>query len=675
MKKFIIIGLVVIIVCAVFIGYAVIRVTASDLTNADYKGLIYISNNSTATTYVSCNVSGVDTEALVAAGYIDSACTRVAILDSGDAPFMPGYGTNPWCVFVPSIGANATLSYSFYTGNATLASTKYMMLTSGTVTDHASLEWSTNASITATDAGLYNSTEDIAHKPNAYRFSYDTGSLWLAIAQTTTYATGTASSATWPTPANASDGDTGTSSVLNVNGWSDYLYLTIPQQYVSGLRWWYTTGGAVNSLQIEAQTNDGWVGLYSGVPGVAGGWVTAATDLELTSYLRLRVNTGVLTAVGIFEFQIATAISTTVAVPYGDYDVSGSINATTLAIDVDSGAYSSSNATAGAGVPGNGYDIILLSSVPYCESVKHYVGGNLVGYWYWEYAATFTDHGDDATSNTMTPTFRTTSSDTDVSAYLATFGPVDTADAPSTTVQDAPDFLSDNVTATGDFTATGIPSTGGPPGAALVEDVATGTSTPIPWLWGIVGFFTIAFIGIVMSYVRRGGELSGGYVLLCMGLIAGFFGLAIAFGKFDWWMMWFFLIIGSGIATMSRHIELGGATSQHSLIGFLAMAWIGLTLINRILEGAFITGAETAWINTMSFTQNFNFLNLFFVPIMNFQFFTEGIPSLLRWDYSFFGGQAQIIQYMLYSITAVVSFILFGILLGLIYSAFSRSRV
>jgi len=33
---------------------------------------------------------------------------------------------------------------------------------------------------------------------------------------------------------------------------------------------------------------------------------------------------------------------------------------------------------------------------------------------------------------------------------------------------------------------------------------------------------------------------------------------------------------------------------------------------------------------------------------MNFQFFTHGIPSLIKWDYSFFGGNAQMFQYLLF---------------------------
>lgn len=245
--------------------------------------------------------------------------------------------------------------------------------------------------------------------------------------------------------------------------------------------------------------------------------------------------------------------------------------------------------------------------------------------------------------------------------------------APAYTVDEAPVFITGNITISGNFT-TGSVSTGGPPGAGLIDDVSVASGTPNIWLWGILAMTTIGVLGIGLSYARRKYGISGGYVIVAMVIGLMIFALLITFEKFDWWMLWFYLIISIGIAIASRHIDWGGATTSHSLIGFLAMSWIGLTVINRIIEGTFITTEETAFLNTVAFTQAFNVLNLFTIPILNFSFFTEGIPALLRWDYSFFGGQAQLVQYLLYSITAVVSFIIFGLVLGLVYNFFSRMR-
>ena len=93
-----------------------------------------------------------------------------------------------------------------------------------------------------------------------------------------------------------------------------------------------------------------------------------------------------------------------------------------------------------------------------------------------------------------------------------------------------------------------------------------------------------------------------------------------------------------------------------------------------MVAGQFITGEETSFLNNLMFTQEFELFGIFKIPVMNFQFFTEGLPRMVRWDYSFFGGQAQLIQFMLYSITAVVSFIIFGLIIGLLYNYFNRLR-
>ena len=109
-----------------------------------------------------------------------------------------------------------------------------------------------------------------------------------------------------------------------------------------------------------------------------------------------------------------------------------------------------------------------------------------------------------------------------------------------------------------------------------------------------------------------------------------------------------------------------------NVIGFLSTAFVGMTIINRVLEGAFITASDVAILNTMAITKNVD-VGLFSIPVLNLDFF-KGITQLVLWDYSFFGGNAQLIQFFLYSFTFVVSFILFTIIIGLLWNAFSRFR-
>jgi hypothetical protein len=58
--------------------------------------------------------------------------------------------------------------------------------------------------------------------------------------------------------------------------------------------------------------------------------------------------------------------------------------------------------------------------MPYVESVKRWVNGALQQHIYWEYNTVFSDHSGAATLHPLTPSFRTTSSDADVSATITT---------------------------------------------------------------------------------------------------------------------------------------------------------------------------------------------------------------------------------------------------------------
>ena len=110
----------------------------------------------------------------------------------------------------------------------------------------------------------------------------------------------------------------------------------------------------------------------------------------------------------------------------------------------------------------------------------------------------------------------------------------------------------------------------------------------------------------------------------------------------------------------------------YQLIGFLAMCFVGMTALNRILEGTFITSSDVGIINTLTITHNQSIFGLFNVPVLNTDFFFTGIPRLVKWDYSFFGGNASLLQYFLYSFTFAMSALLFIIIIGLVAQYFAR---
>lgn len=111
-----------------------------------------------------------------------------------------------------------------------------------------------------------------------------------------------------------------------------------------------------------------------------------------------------------------------------------------------------------------------------------------------------------------------------------------------------------------------------------------------------------------------------------------------------------------------------------TFIGFLGFVFVGMTIINRIMEGAFITASDLAVVNNLTIFRGMQIFGMFSIPIPNIAFLTEGLPRLVKWDYSYFGGMGGFIQYFLYSITGAMAFGLFVLMIGTSIYAFSRSR-
>ncbi len=107
-------------------------------------------------------------------------------------------------------------------------------------------------------------------------------------------------------------------------------------------------------------------------------------------------------------------------------------------------------------------------------------------------------------------------------------------------------------------------------------------------------------------------------------------------------------------------------------IGFLAMVFAGMTALNRITEKTFVAAADIEILNTLTIMRDQTIFGLFTVPVVNTDFFFVGLPRLVKWDYSFFGGNAAIFQYFLYSTTFALTFLLFIIIIGLVSQYFGR---
>lgn len=102
----------------------------------------------------------------------------------------------------------------------------------------------------------------------------------------------------------------------------------------------------------------------------------------------------------------------------------------------------------------------------------------------------------------------------------------------------------------------------------------------------------------------------------------------------------------------------------------LGWYFLHMTLINRVLEGQLITANEMGIINQLSIFRQITLFGYIPVPIPNLSMLTTGIARLIKFDYSFFGGQAGFIQYSLYSISFGIMFLLFVIIIGGLISNF-----
>lgn len=412
--------------------------------------------------------------------------------------------------------------------------------------------------------------------------------------------------------------------------------------HIAGSPVWFTIPATVKSLRYlqAANLNDG-----GGVAEEQVGWID---DISIPMvYKRLT--------------------ATNVTAGY-EYDVLYSANTTHSRLYIDSVLKDSAIVSAIPNTSANwtfGGD-----ATPYIERMYISKNGVTTGNWTWTYGENFTDLS--VYGNTGLPSFRSVTSSANVSAEFLDFRAISTAVGPAYAVSGAPDFVSSNVTTSGNFT-TGNATASTRPGSGLIDEASAAAGVPNTWLYGILSILFLALAGLAISAMERNFGSGQGTIFVRLGLAIIVIGIMVTFKIFDWWMLIFYLFIALAPAIQSTGWSIGGNIGEYSFIGFLATTWVGLTTINRIQEGQLITSAETAHLNTLMFTQEFTLLDVFHLPIINFEFFSKGIPSLLQWDYAFFGGNAQIIQYFLYSLMAIAAVIILGVIIGTVSSYFARA--
>lgn len=229
----------------------------------------------------------------------------------------------------------------------------------------------------------------------------------------------------------------------------------------------------------------------------------------------------------------------------GEHEVKLLADGTDLKLYID-GVLKDSVALDGASVIDNAADweYCLNNSVVYLNSLETYVSDVLVQQIEWEYDTTFTDGS--GSGNDATPTFRTTSTDADVSATLLGFGVIgaseidydDTGTAPIIT--SAPD---EPAQAYGDMDINF-------PGAAVINTLLDTGRFPQELFWYPLLFGLSAVAGMVAFHFTRS--------VMMQSLISGT-GIALstlAILQADFWVLIPYVIISLALITSRKTVSL-----------------------------------------------------------------------------------------------------------------------
>lgn len=537
-------------------------VMASDINSAQWYGNIVISNNSSSNQSNASVVFTANTAAMISAGFLNSSANNSAVRNQAgsDIAFMPGTGSNPWCVWAGDMTAYQTVTETLYTGNVTGGKLSYFPAASGMeVSDNASLELGDNFTISydayiETTAGASKYIINKSDALSVYVSDNVSGNITASIWGGWQSPTG-GSGSNWSNVSNAYDGGTGTyaSDTYNtaVVGWGSFVTFTGLSISGNSVRYYPGSGAPVDQIDIDVYKDGGWVDVYEG-SFTATSWNTKTFTAGTVTQARVRYHftswpyTMYFYELGVGANSGSTTTCSITGVPSGEYTLLAYADGINLYLDIPSTAYTNSVALSGASVPdnNNNWQIGNSSTTPYIESVSFTVGSTLKGSWQWEYGTLFYDQS--GNGNTAIPTFRTTSSGADVSASLASILPVTEAKASVSTVagsepwSGAPPKPPGLTTPTGDISLFFAP---------MINAIITDTPTRILfWYWSA---FAVISLGGLLA-IRFGKSI----VLKAFVMGALILGGALS-NVYGLWTLIVFSCYAFGIIILSRHYGFG----------------------------------------------------------------------------------------------------------------------
>lgn len=527
---------------------------ASDTSNAVWYGVVTVTNNSTAETNVS-TVFTANTTSMQALGYINAGCNNTAMLNTSgaDIAYMPGYAGNPWCVFVPTIGANSNLNDTLYTGGTTNMSGKLAVFG---LLDIGDFDIGTdNQSIEITRYVDFASANDtLMEKPDMLTITKSaTGNITATPLGWGWITSFTDPSAVWTNEANGYDGDTSTyteRAAIPANTWSEYIQFAPTNPIaIRGIRTNANDGGGavIDKIDVDAFYGGGWNNVYEGsFPH----WTFQEHPLfQTVSEIRVRLhNTAGAARNGrIYEVELMPTPLDASGLSDGDKTIRFWQDGTNMHLSING---AEADNTTAVNLIDNANDIHLDAN-PYLTGFELAVGGTDECIIHWEYDTTLTDLSGSGNDATLTP--RTTSSDPHVSATLFSFAPVAEAQAPAYTLEDPPDFIDTTPAASGNFTVNYNTVNITAPGWNPIKQIAIAGAVPENLIAVILSTLGLLMLSLAISYMN----VVTGHddLLIKFMIIIAAMCVLVALAFYDVWQVYFFVLLGLAIMWLSRQRE------------------------------------------------------------------------------------------------------------------------
>jgi len=600
--------ILMIVVVILAVGLTALPVYA-DITDAKYIGTISIVNTDTDTVNVSVPVT-ISTANLISNYYIDSDCANTSIQINGvDTAFMPARtGQTDWILWAPTVTAGTQVA-NLYTGGPDMTSKlRYFPGTGGMATaDSDDLELLDSFTIeqrgfvdTSMAASKY-----LVYKQNAFK-TYVSATGTITSQVDASFAGGL--TVYFRSHADAtSSGGTLQVRVVLYNG-STYQYSA--WQDVNTVTWttynkafavnpWTTnpwTLFEINSLEIgilqdsqpaneegrTVQTSwlyatiDGYTIRPNGVgtaneitnvaPGGSAHWSvldeTSANDTDLVGTYCANPPDAQVTQKDTYTFDDIDWGTVSVApVASAEHTVKTYADGTWLMLSIDGdtswdGVHSARVDFTGLSVPLNSYYWTFIENdcMPYLEYQKiwsHHSGASLEQEIRWQNGATFIDLT--LNGHNATPTWRTASSDPDVSANLTDFQPLDLSEVGAYSVGGDPLFFTTVPTTIPGLYDEG--STSGIPGASFINTWLTDAGVPIELFWYPIAFTAAIVVGFIAYRLTKQLLIQA----IVSGVVIAIFcgGGVLGTGLLPWWTVIVFGIEAIGVLVIQDRFALG----------------------------------------------------------------------------------------------------------------------